>query len=239
MRFDRIVAIAALTLLSAHPAHAQAKDASEPSQVVVTTGEGVVRRAPDRAWVTIAAESHAQTPQDAQRANADAMAAVIAKIKDAGIPAEAIQTTGVNLQPEYDYANGHQTLRDYVARNEVQVRVDTLASLGGVIAAAVGGGATNVSGVRFDLQNRDAIERDALRRAVADARARADAAAAGASLRVDRVVRIEEERIASGPQPVVRGVMAMQRADAAQPAVPVEAGEIEVRARVTLTASLR
>src|SRR5262245_28685941 len=92
--------------------------------VIVTAGEGVVKHAPDRAWVTISAESRARTPQEAQQANANAMNAVIARIKDKGIPADAIRTSGYSLQPEFDYQGGKQTLRDYLARNQVDVRVD-------------------------------------------------------------------------------------------------------------------
>ena len=52
--------------------------------VIVTTGEGVVKLAPDRVWVTIAAESRAKSPREAQRANADAMKAVLDKLKALG-----------------------------------------------------------------------------------------------------------------------------------------------------------
>ena len=114
-----------------------------------------------------------------------------------------MQTTGYNLQPEFDYVNGKQTLRGYVARNQVQVRVDTLAKTGDVIAAAVATGATNVSGVRFDLKDRDGVEREALKLAVQDARRRADAAAAGAGVAIDRMIRIEEQRdMIDGPRPM-------------------------------------
>ena len=166
------------------------------------------------------------------------MNAVIEKIKAAGIPAEAIQTTGYNLQPEFDYNNGRQTLRGYVARNSVQVRVDALAKTGDVISAAVGSGATNVSGVRMDLKDRNAHEREALRLAVQDARQRAESAARGAGVAIDRVMRIEEQREIDGPIRPMQMNMAM-RSEAAQVAVPIEAGEIEVRSRVTLTMSIR
>jgi uncharacterized protein YggE len=208
-----------------------------PMPSVVTTGEGVVRRAPDRAWVTIAAESRAKTPQEAQRANVDAMTAVTAKLKAAGLGPDAIQTTAYDLQPEFDYANGRQTLRDYVARNQVQVKVDALAKLGDIIAVAVATGATNVSGIRFDLQDREAAEREALRLAVADARHRADAAAAGAGTSIDRVLRIEEQRDIAIPQP--RPMMMSARAEASPSPVPIEAGSIEIRSRVSLTAALK
>ena len=207
--------------------------------VIVTSGEGVVKLPPDRAWVSIAAESRARTAQDAQRLNTDAMTAVIERIKAAGIPADAIQTTGYNLQPEFDYVNGKQTLRGYVARNQVNVRVDVLTKAGDVITAAVATGATNVSGVRFDLKDRDNHEREALRLAVQDARRRADSAARGASVTIERVVRIEEQReMMDGPRPMAMN-MAMMRQEGAQAAVPLEAGEIEVRSRVTLTVAIR
>jgi uncharacterized protein YggE len=225
-------------VLTAAPALAQTPPQQSPPPVIVTSGDGVVTRAPDRAWVTIAAESRARTAAEAQRANTDAMNAVIDKIKAAGIAADAVQTTGYTLQPEFDYANGRQTLRDYLARNQVEVRVDALEKTGDVIAAAVGSGATNVSNVRFDLKNRDAAEREALRLAVLDARDRANAAAAGAGVQIGGVQRIEEQR----DQPIVRpmaGFAAMRTAGAPQAPVPMEAGEIEIRAHVTLTVWLR
>ena len=206
--------------------------------MIVTTGEAVLQRAPDRAWVTLAAESRARTPEEAQRANAAAMTAVTAKLKAEGIPPEAIQTVGYNLQPEYDYANGRQTLRDYVARNEVQVRVDALDRIGRVIDAAVESGATNVSGIRFDLKNRDAVEREAVARAVADGVARAQAAAAGAHVTIDRVLRIDEQREFVPPQPRPIAMMSGKAAEASA-SVPIEAGQIEIRARVTVTVGIK
>src|SRR5262245_5122944 len=217
-----ILTIPALAQQSAGP-----QPPLSPPPTVVTTGEGVVKRAPDRAWVTVAAESRAKTPQDAQRANATVMSAVMAKIKGAGIPSEAVQTASFDLQPEFDFTNNKQTLRGYVARNTLEVRVDDLPKLGDVIDATIGAGATNISGVRFDLKDRAAVEREALKMAVADARQRADAAAAGAGMKVERVLKIEEQRaIGGGPRP-----MMMTMASTAQEAraTPVSPGEIEIR----------
>ena len=227
----------ALLLASVLPVAAQPPSPPAPP-VIVTSGEAVVKQAPDRAWVTIGAENRAKTAPEAQRVNTEVMTAVIDRIKAAGIAADAIQTTGYTLQPEFDYVNGKQNLRGYVARNQVQVRVDALPKTGEVIAAAVGTGATNVSGVRFDLKDRDSVERQALTQAVRDARRRADAAAAGAGAQIERVIRIEELRDGGDigrPMPMAM----MMKAEMAQSAVPIEAGEIEVRARVTMTVAIR
>jgi uncharacterized protein YggE len=226
-------------LVLAKSAHAQTP-AANPNEgpVVVTAGEAILKRAPDRAWVQVTAESRARSPREAQKLNADAMSAVIQKLKGAGLAGDAIQTRGYDLQPEFDYANGRQTLRGYVARNTVEVRLDDLARVGEVLDASVTAGATSIGGVRFDLKDRSGVEREALRLAVEDARRRADAAASGAGMKVERVVRIEEQRAAPIPPPRP-AVMAM-RAEVAQAAEPpIEPGEVEIRASVTMVAAIR
>ncbi len=228
------------TLVTLAPARAaaQAPPALREPPVIVTTGEGVVKTAPDRVWVSIAAESRARNPRDAQRTNADAMTAVLGRLKGAGVPADAIRTSAYDLQPEFDYSDGRQTLRGYVARNAIEVRVDDIARVGEILDVAVGSGATSVSGVRFDLKDRTGVEREALKRAVADARARGDAAASGAGVAIDRVLRIEEQRAAvPDPRPMMMRRESMV-ADASS-APPITPGELEVRAVVTMTASIR
>jgi uncharacterized protein len=201
---------------------------------IVTRGEAIVTARPDRAFVTIAAESRSKNSADAQKQNAAAMTAVLQKIEQAGVPKDAIRTIGYQLQPEFDYANGRQTFRNYLARNTVEVRLDDIDRVGVVIDAAAAGSATTITGVRFDVKNRAALERDALRQAVADARARAEAAAAGAGANIDRIVKIEEEAQFEPPRPMMR--MAAAAGDAA---TPIEPSTIEIQSRVTLTVSLR
>ena len=128
----RFAFVPVLLAIAVAPATAQTQPSQPREPVVVTSGEGIVKRAPDRAWVTIATESRAKGPRDAQKMNADAMSAVMQRLKGAGLPADAIRTLSYDLQPEFDYANGRQTLRGYVARNSVEVRVDDLPRLGEV-----------------------------------------------------------------------------------------------------------
>jgi uncharacterized protein YggE len=205
---------------------------------IVTTGEAVIRRAADQAFVSVSVETRAKGPRDAQRTNAEAMTAVQQKVADAGIPREAVRTSGYSVQQEFDFPNGRRVPREYVARNGLEIRVDAIETTGELLDALVGAGATTVSNVRFDLKDRTGVERDALRHAVEDARARADAMAAGAGRTVDRVLRIDDSRPPriSGPQPMPMMRMA---ADAAVAQTPIEAGLIEVHATVTLTVSIK
>jgi uncharacterized protein YggE len=226
---------AALVVLSPVAASAQQPAPPRDQPVVVTSGDGVVQAVPDRAWIGVTAESRAANPREAQRKNAEAMKPVQDRLRAAGIPEDAIKTTVYDLQPDWDYSNNRRVLKGYVARNSIDVRIDNIDRVGELLDIVVAAGATSVDNIRFDLKDRERVEREALRMAVADARARATAAAAGAGLSVDRVLRIDEQGVSSPPpRPLFR-----EAAAAAQAAPPIQAGEMEIRAHVTLTSILK
>jgi len=223
--------------IASSAAHAQAPPPPPGPPVVVALGHATIERAPDRAFVTFSTETRGTKPEDVQKQNALAMTRVQDAVTRAKVPADAVRTLGFNLQEEFDWVNGKRVSRGYTASNSVEVRVDDLTTLGSLMDAAVQAGATGVGAVRFDLKDRAGAEREALRLAVADARARADAAAVGANTRVVGIVRIEESGAPRGPMPVPMMRMAMAASDRA-PETPVAPGQIEIEASVTLTAAL-
>jgi uncharacterized protein YggE len=230
----KAAALFSIALLVASPSFAQTT--ADPPSIVVS-GEGVVKVTPDQAWVRIGAESRSKNSREAQQRNAELMTAVQQKIAALGIPKDAVKTVGIDLQPEFDYQNGRQTLRGYVARNTIEVRIDDFAKVGDVLDAAVSSGANTVHGLRFDVKNRDAVEKQALQRAVADGMTKAQTIAGAANRAVDRLIRIEEQFVGGPPQPMMeRAVMSRMAADAS---TPVEAGEIEIRAMVRVTVAIK
>jgi uncharacterized protein YggE len=167
------------------------------------------------------------------------MAAVHERLPGAGVPKDAVRTIAYDLQLESDWVSGRQVPRGYVARNTIEVRVDDIARVGEVIDIAVTAGVNAVHNVRFDLKKRAEIEREALKRATADARARAEAAAAGVGSSIGRVVRIEEPAGRPYPPPQPMAMREMAAAQDSRVQTPVIAGEIEIRATVLLTATLK
>jgi uncharacterized protein YggE len=202
---------------------------------VVVTGEGVVKATPNQALINIGAESRSKVSKDAQQRNAEAMTAVQQKIAAFGIPKDAIKTTAIDLQMEFDYANGRQTPRGYVARNTIEVRVDDLTKLGDVLDAVVASGATMIHGLRFDVKEREQLEAAALQSAVKNAMGKAAAVASGAGRAVDRITKIEETA-SMEPRPMMREYAMASRADAQTPVAP---GELEIRAHVRVTVSIK
>ena len=225
--------VATLALTGAVSAQESPAVVNNAVPTVVVSGEASISRAPDVAYLTLSIESRARNPRDAQRQNAEASAGVQQQIAAAGIQKDAVRTLGLWLEQEFDNNNGRRTPRGFVARNTLDVKIEDVARAGEIADAVVQAGATSLSGIRFDLKDRAAVEREALRLAVADARRRADAAASGAGQAIDRVIRIEDSR----PDVVVPRMM--MRAESASAQTAVEPGLIEVRAHVALTASMK
>jgi uncharacterized protein YggE len=221
---------------------ADAKQAGPPVPSVVTAGEAVLKRAPDRAWVLVATDAHAPKPADARRLGAQAMIDVQAALKATGLAADAIRTVGYSLQPETAWNNGRATVTGYVAHNQIEVRVDDLDKLPDVFDAA--NTPKNVSltidGPRFDLKDREAVERQVLSLAVENAMARARALAEGAKVTLGAIQSIQNQSSSSEPTPIpMARSLAVVSGGGDVSATPVTPGEIEIHARVTVSIAIR
>src|SRR4051812_25255195 len=119
-----IALVLAAGVVAIAPARAQEPVAQS---VIVTTGRAVVQRAPDLAFVTFSVETRAKNPRDAQRQNADGMAAVVKRMGTLGVGRDAMKTLGLQLFEDVDNANGRRVSRGFVARNTLEVRLDDIA----------------------------------------------------------------------------------------------------------------
>jgi len=167
--------------------------------LVIASGQGIVKRAPNQAFVTVASEARSRQPGEAQAQNARVATAIRARLAGFKLPDDAVRTMSVDMQPEFDWANGKQTLKGYLATNVIEVRLDDVASVGDVVDGVIGAGATRVAGVRFTLKDMAGAEQQALELASAAALARAKAMASGVGRNVDRVVRLDETGGAAPP----------------------------------------
>jgi len=192
---------------------------------------GETRVAPDMATITLGVMVEAPSAQAAMQQNAARMNQVVAALKKAGIAERDIQTSGLNLSPQYAYEqNTPPRLVGYQASNQVTIRVLDLARLGAAVDATVNAGANQVHGISFGLKDPTAAENAAREAAVKALVAKADLYARATGYRVARLVSLSEGGGYS-PQPPVP-MAAMVRMDKAE-STPVAAGELSVRVDVT------
>jgi uncharacterized protein YggE len=194
---------------------------------VTTLGHGVVTIAPDEATVTAGVHTQAASASAALAENAKLMNAVVDALKTAG--GEGLQTQQVSLYPQTDQ-QGQVTA--YVADNSVSAKTK-IAAAGALIDAAVGAGANTVNGPALSVSDRDARYRDALGKAVADARLKAEALAQAGGFGVGPVSSVTEEDGGGSPQVLVAAGLA------AKGSTPVEPGTQEIAADVTVTFRIR
>ena len=231
-------AITAAALVTAGAAAAQ----SSPAPTLLTptlltvAAEGRVTRAPDIAEVTGGVVTVAPTAAAAMADNARRMTAVVAAVKKAGIAERDIQTTGLNLQPQYSYAdNQPPALTGYQAVNTVSLRIRALADAGRLLDTLVSVGANQIGGPNFSVDAADAALDEARLSAVQAARARAELYARAAGLRIRRIASISE---GGGSEPGPRPMMAPPRAMMVGAAPPVAPGEIALAITVTMVFEL-
>ena len=197
-------------------------DVASPD-TVTTTGHGVVTVVPDEASVSAGVHTQAASAAAALAQNAQLMSSVVAALKAAG--GSDLQTQQVSLYPQ---TNDQNQVTGYVADDSVSAKTK-IARAGALIDAAVAAGANTVNGPTLDVSDRDARYRDALGKAVEDARAKAAALARAGGFGVGQVSSVTEQAASGAPVPVY------EAAAAKSDATPIEPGTQDVTADVTVT----
>lgn len=215
---------------------ANAEDtAMHPS--ISVSGHGEVRQRPDMAIVSAGVMSQAQQASAALDANTAAMTKVMATLKAAGIDEKFVQTSNFTVQAQYNYNdNDHPKFIGYQVQNMVTVSLHDLPQLGKVLDALVKSGANQINGITFDISDPAAAMDEARKRAVADAKHRADIYAAASGVTLAQVINISESGSSMPPPVPVRATF-----DKAAPSsdVPVAAGENVVAVDVNMAWALK
>ncbi|NLA66791.1 MAG: SIMPL domain-containing protein [Gammaproteobacteria bacterium] len=235
-----VLAILALTLAAGSPAMTAA--AQTPAAHVASDGTllsvsatGQASRAPDVATASAGVVTQAADANTAMRENAARMARVIEAIQAAGVAGKDIQTTGINIHPTYRHVDNEEPrISGYSASNTVSLKVRDIARLGEVLDALVASGANNISGPGFGIDQPEAVYDEARRKALDQARARADMYARALDLRVRRIVSISEGGGMQAPRPMY----AMRAMAMDSESTPVAPGENTLEANLEVVFEL-
>ena len=156
--------------------------------------------------VTIGVETRGETAKEAAEANAELMNKVIAALKGLGIADDQISTSWYSVNPVYEWRSPpcieiypqppecapKSEITGYSASNSVTITLDADEDAGKVIDEAVAAGATNVNGAYFfvSAERQEEVRNSLIEEAIANARGRADKAAAAVEMQVTGVKSI-------------------------------------------------
>lgn len=193
----------ALLLLGSSGAVAGAQD-TQPTPdpaIVMASADGEVTLQPDRATVSITVRTIAEKPDQASSRNRSTAEAVTAALE--ALDLDSLRSTGVRIGPNRQYTPDGPKDDGYFAERSLRVSTDDLAKVARIITAAAGAGATEIDNVAYSSSEEDSARRQALAKAVENARSDAAAVAAAAGGRLGRVLLLSSGGV-NVPRPIYR-----------------------------------
>jgi uncharacterized protein YggE len=213
---------AALSCAAVHAAEA------ERPRTISVSGQGEIQAEPDRATVSLGVESRKPKMEDARAEVAKTVDAVMKLTRELKIDPKYVRTTRINVQPEYNWDNNarERNLIGYFVSRQVEVDLRDLDKLGQLIERSFDVGVNQVGAPQLDSSKRRDLEREALAKAVADARLNAEAVAkaAGARLGPPRTISASSGFVAP-PQPLAMRNKAMM-AEASDAGAAYQGGQL-------------
>jgi hypothetical protein len=206
-------------------------DALRPSIAVV--GQGDVQVRPDMATVTVGVTTEAESASEAVKENNASMAQLLKTLRAHDIADKHVQTSNFNVSPRHSVDRDRREppkVVGYTVTNQVNVKVMELARLGAILDAVVQAGSNRIQGVGFSLAEPGPHLDQARRKAMDDARHRAELYAAAAGVKLGEPLLISEQGVPATPRFALGARLAM-----AADEVPIAPGEQTLSAHVQVT----
>ena len=174
-----VLALAILPILTA------STNAFADSKIIVT-GEGEICLIPDTAIVSVGVESLNESLIAAQTENSSSMNALVGVLKELGVLEENIKTKGYNVYQRYDYTQGEKLI-GYQVSNYLEFKTKNVDNVGSIISKLMENGANRFSGVTFTLENSEEAYKQALSKALENAKNKASALYGG-ELEIKKII---------------------------------------------------
>ena len=237
--------VAALALGAVPIAAGMAQAQTVPVQAVAMTGTrldenatGEVTRVPDLAIISAGVQTLQPTATAAIEENAARMERVRAALKRAGIEDRDIQTSSINLNPEYQYdQNRPPRLTGYRATNTVNVKFRDLKRTGAILDALVAEGANQINGPNLTVDKPESALDEARTKAITNGRARADLYARALGMRVVRLISVSKGGGYNVPPPMPMMAQMAERGAAADS--KIDPGTQQLQVNVSMSFELQ
>jgi len=226
-----------------------------PENVISVSGEGEVVSVPDTANITFDITEEAKEVPAAQTKVTERMNAIIASLKGSGIDAKDIKTINYSVYPKYEYQNEpkavggeyiyppypvNQVIVGYTVTHTVEVKIRKVADAGSILASLGSFEVSNLSGLSFSIDDEDALKAEARKKAIDDAREKAEVLSRDLGVRLVRIVSFSE----SGNYPPIYYMKAEAayvdgRGGGVAPTPEIPTGENKIVSNVTITYEIR
>ncbi len=235
-------ALALATLLVSTQAWGAGTEECASPRLATVSGQGEIRAEPDQARLTLGVEAREPTLEAARTQANRSVEAVLRLTRELGIPERLVNSTRLNVQPEYGWLEKTRTrkLIAYVVSRSVSVDLRELDKLGVLVERGLALGANQVGEPVLDHSRRVELEREALAAATKDALRNAEAMAGALQATVGAVRSLNAAQESPPPMPAfAMATRTLAVADAGQGAPQsYQPGELVFRASVSASFDL-
>jgi hypothetical protein len=201
--------------------------------LVEVSGEGIVRVVPDEVTINLRVENTGDNAKELKRTNDRIVNEVLSFIKSQDIEDKYVKTEYIRLSKNYDYKTKSY---NYAANQSISVKLTDLSKYETLMNGLLESGINRIDGISFSTSERQALESDARKRAVAHAKLKAEEYAGVLNQGIGKAVSIRENVNFSPPSPVLRQAMAMDSSGGGEQTMAP--GEMEVRVTVYISFEL-
>ncbi len=198
---------------------------------VIGTGEVLIPA--DTAVVSLGVSATDREVLKAQRKANETIANIREALIKAGVKEEDINTDYINIYASYDYSDGSEQLKGYNANSTLAIRVTDIEAVGEVIDIAFEAGANTLNGINFSASDTTEAEAKAMKKAVEDAKDKAEVLAEASGLKIRGIDEIVESGTYSYDRGMMNGFAKATAEDAAAGTV-VQAAKLAVNSSITV-----
>lgn len=226
------------TVLAVNP------DTARTGPTLVVSGSGIATVAPDQAKATLAVVTNDKLLSAAQSDNTAVTRKVMDTLIAAGVPKNNIETTNFAVWPQYSYPGEKErdkppSIIGYQVRNELNITINDIASLGKVLDAALKAGANEVVNIYYQKADTSEATSASLKKACQEAMNKARAIAGALGMQLGSIISVQEGYTYDGNLPRPLAAKTFSGLDAGGGDIPIQPGKLQVQSYVTLTFELK
>ena len=159
---------------------------------ISVNGTGETQISADTAIISLGVSARDKDVLQAQQKVNTAIASIRKALIEQGVKEENINTDYINIYAIYDYSGDREQVMAYSADSTLAIKITDIDTVGALIDVSFAAGANTLNGITFSASNTDDAEAESLKKAVSDAKAKAEILAEAAGLKITGIEVISE-----------------------------------------------